>query len=121
MSLANERFPDHGVQLDIIAGKQWNMLPVTCPAGWVHGPADSSSGISLFCHLHVLPFQWLRWQQEGWQAAVGSGWGRDNEGTSLCQFLSPPHGCSARNHVLHFYFSHVSHRNCLIIDEVVRS
>lgn len=45
---------------------------------------------------------------------------RNNKGTALWEFTSPFHGCTVRNSVLCFYFSHVSHTTCLIVDESVR-
>lgn len=53
----------------------------------------------------------------GGQCMVGN---RNNRGTALCEFTSPFHGCSIKNSVLCFYFSHVSHTTCLLIDESVR-
>ena len=60
-------------------------------------------------------------QQKGWRVDTWLGWGRNNKGAALGEFSSPFHGCGIRNRVLHFYFSHVSHAVCLIIDEIVRS
>lgn len=96
-----------------------SLLGNGCLLGWVCVPTDSSSGISVFCHLHILPSN--GWDDSRRDGTPLLGWAGGNEGTSPGQFPSPSHGCSVRNHVLHFYFSHVSHRNCLIIDEVVRS
>lgn len=124
MSSADERIPGHTIlqQINVFI-LQRKILAVLCLDVSVRFRALSSASAKFLLASDPssgCPFP-LRGQQKGWHIDTWLGWGGSNEGTALGEFSSPFRGCSTRNRVLRFYFSHVSHAIYLIIDEIVRS
>lgn len=85
-------------------GSSWSQLQqVSCgftSVTWTSNPSDRTA------------------EGMGGQSVVGGD--RNNKGTVLCEFIIPFHGYTGRNSVPYFYFSHISHKTCLIMDESVR-
>lgn len=125
-------FPARSVlqQTDIVS-LHWKILTIICPDVSVHLWMWDAEGCSqggswsqlqqVSCGLRSVIWMSIPSDRTaegmGGQSVVGN---RNNKAIALCEFTSPFRGCSIRNSVLSFYFSHVSHTTCLIIDESVR-